>query len=239
MTPGSTDTVPPTAVRCAPPSLHSPASLHCIAERLASHTCTGCAQVPTVRHEMPSVRRRCDACGRALSGPTGAGRPARFCGSACRSAAYRRRRAGIRESADRWPTPRGHLRLQELPAHLAARRATARRRQARERAAARRRAWRRWCVARRRASVLGLLWIEAPPRRSEAAVAALEELAAAAAACAEVRVRGPGAWTPDWAGEVAAARQLAARAAPPHQNRAERRRAARDARKAADRIRSR
>ncbi len=39
------------------------------------------------------------------------GRPARFCGTACRSAAYRRRRQRLAEDAPRWRGPRGRLTL--------------------------------------------------------------------------------------------------------------------------------
>lgn len=186
---------------------------------------------------MTCARRRCDACARPLSSVSGPGRPARFCGTACRSAAYRRRQAGVRETADRWSTPRGHLSLETLAAYVAAQRAAERKRRARERQAVRRRSWRRWCLARWQASKVGLLWPSVVPSPSEAAVAALEEMAAAAAACAGVGVRGPGGSAPDWDHEMTVVRELLAKVTPPHRTRAERRRAERMERKAADRLR--
>ena len=67
--------------------------------------------VDAVRHERAQQhRRRCDSC-RALLQAQGRGRPARFCGSACRSAAYRRRRRGVAETLPRWVASRGRLTL--------------------------------------------------------------------------------------------------------------------------------
>jgi hypothetical protein len=171
-----------------------------------------------------------------LPGASGPGRPARFCGTACRSAAYRRRRAGIRETAERWSNPRGHLALETLAAYVAAQRAAERKRQARKRQAVRRRAWRRWGNARWQASRLGLLWPGLLPNPSEAAVVALEEMAAAAAACAEAGARGPRGSNPDWDHEVTLARELLVNVTPPRRTRAERRRAEREERKAAGRL---
>jgi hypothetical protein len=185
---------------------------------------------------MPPSRRRCDACRRTLPEVPAPGRRARFCGAACRSAAYRRRQAGLRETADRWPHPRGHLSLATLPAWVAAERAAERARRARQRQAARRRSWRRWCIARWRADRLGLLWRGANPAPSDAAVAVLEEMTAAAAACAAVGARNPSGGRPDWEQEVIAAKELLAKVTPPHRSRPERRRGEREERKAAARL---
>src|SRR5450759_243971 len=185
---------------------------------------------------MPPSRRRCNACGRALPAASGAGRTARFCGAACRSAAYRRRQAGLRETADRWPHPRGHLSLATLPAWVAAERAAERARRTRQRQAERRRSWRRRCTARWRADRLGLLWRGANPAPSDAAVAVLEEMTAAAAACAAVGARNPAGSRPDWEQEVIAAKELLAKVTPPHRSRPERRRGEREERKAAARV---
>lgn len=183
-------------------------------------------------------RLRCDACGRVLPVISRPGRPARFCGTSCRSAAYRRRQAGLGETADRWSHPRGHLSLATLAAWVAAERAAERTRRARERQAARRRSWRRWCQARSRASRLDLLWYGASPAPSEAAVIALEEMVAAAVVCTGLGTRSPTGSRPDWDHEVTAAKELLAKVTPPHRSRAERRRSLREERTAASKTAS-
>jgi hypothetical protein len=89
----------------------------------------------------------CAACNVAIDRRSVRGRPPRFCGPACRAAAYRRRRQGQPESLPRWPHPRGQLRLSgadfwKMRRALAGVRATAR--EERARLAAVRRALRRW-----------------------------------------------------------------------------------------------
>ena len=65
---------------------------------------------------MPTRNRtRCVACGAPLERlPRGHGK--RFCGVACRVAAYRRRRQRLAESTPRWERARGRLRLSGLAA---------------------------------------------------------------------------------------------------------------------------
>ena len=65
---------------------------------------------------MPTRKRtRCVACGAPLERvPRGHGK--RFCGAACRVAAYRRRRQRLAESTPRWERARGRLRLSGLAA---------------------------------------------------------------------------------------------------------------------------
>jgi hypothetical protein len=63
----------------------------------------------------PRKPKLCAVCGATLDlQPKGRGK--RFCGVACRMAAYRRRRQGVSEKVPRWVGPRGQLRLSRLPA---------------------------------------------------------------------------------------------------------------------------
>jgi hypothetical protein len=65
-----------------------------------------------VTAKLPS---RCAACkGPLVFQPRGHGK--RFCGVACRVAAYRRRQQGITERTPRWERSRGRLRLSRLHA---------------------------------------------------------------------------------------------------------------------------
>jgi diaminopimelate epimerase len=57
----------------------------------------------------------CAQCGAEL-GSAGRGRPARFCGNACRCAAYRRRQRGLGEDFTRQAGPRGRRRLESMVA---------------------------------------------------------------------------------------------------------------------------
>lgn len=61
----------------------------------------------------PRRVRLCVVCGAALEKPS-RGRMPRFCGVACRMAAYRRRQQGVTEKLPRWERPRGRLRLSRL-----------------------------------------------------------------------------------------------------------------------------
>jgi hypothetical protein len=139
----------------------------------------------------------CAACNVAMEGRSVRGRPPRFCGQACRAAAYRRRRQGQPESLPRWSHPRGQLRLsgadfwetrRNAPAGV---RATAR--EERGRQAAVRRALRHWDSAFANAERLHVL--RGAPAPTPAAVAAWRAIAAAAAECARVQAPG-GPWTP-------------------------------------------
>jgi predicted nucleic acid-binding Zn ribbon protein len=63
----------------------------------------------------PRRPKLCVVCGATLERqPKGRGK--RFCGVACRMAAYRRRRQGVTEKMPRWEGPRGRLRLSRLRA---------------------------------------------------------------------------------------------------------------------------
>jgi hypothetical protein len=64
----------------------------------------------------------------------------------------------------------------------------------------------------------------------------LEEMTAAAAACAAVGARNPSGGRPDWEQEVIAAKELLAKVTPPHRSRPERRRGEREERKAAAKV---
>jgi hypothetical protein len=55
----------------------------------------------------------CGQCGAEL-GSGRRGRPARFCGNACRCAAYRRRQRGLEEDFTRQAGPRGRRRLESM-----------------------------------------------------------------------------------------------------------------------------
>ena len=79
------------------------------------------------------LRLRCASC-RGRLALRARGRPARFCGTACRSAAYRRRRQRLAEDAPRWRGPRGRLTLRNARTWRA-RLAALMRRRARQRAA--------------------------------------------------------------------------------------------------------
>ena len=57
--------------------------------------------------------RLCVVCGSPLEKPS-RGRMPRFCGVACRMAAYRRRRQKLSEKMPRWEGPQGRLRLSRL-----------------------------------------------------------------------------------------------------------------------------
>ena len=139
----------------------------------------------------------CAACNVAMERRSVRGRPPRFCGEACRAAAYRRRRQGQPESLPRWPHARGQLRLsganfwERRRDALAGVRATAREERARQ--AAVRRALRHWDSAFAAAERLHVL--RGAPAPTPAAVAAWRAIAAAAAECARVQAPG-GPWTP-------------------------------------------
>ena len=165
-----------------------------------------------------------------MEGRSVRGRPPRFCGAACRAAAYRRRRQGQPESLPRWPHARGQLRLsgadfwetrRDAPAGV---RATAREERARQ--AAVRRALRRWDSAFATAERLHVL--RGAPAPTPAAVAAWREIAAAAAECARVQAPG-GPWTPVQESAERAVVLLTS----PHLTRAEHRRRQREERKRA------
>ena len=175
----------------------------------------------------------CAACGEPLRPGTIRGRPARFCGQACRAAAYRRRRQGQPELLPRWPHPRGQLRLsgadfwetrRDAPAGV---RATAREERARQ--AAVRRALRLWDRAFAAAERLHVL--RGAPAPTRAAVAAWREIAAAAAECARVQAPG-GPWTPV---QESAERAMVLLTSP-HLTRADHRRRQREERKRAQRL---
>jgi len=55
----------------------------------------------------------CGQCGAELDGSS-RGRPSRFCGNACRCAAYRRRQRGLPEAFARQPGPLGRRRLEAV-----------------------------------------------------------------------------------------------------------------------------
>lgn len=61
------------------------------------------------------MERQCVVCAAPLTLPP-KGRIPRFCGVACRMAAYRRRRQQLPEQTPRWTRPRGKLRLSRLEA---------------------------------------------------------------------------------------------------------------------------
>jgi hypothetical protein len=161
------------------------------------------------------------------------GRPPRFCGQACRAAAYRRRRQAQPESLPRWPHPRGQLRLsgadfwETRRDTLAGVRATAREERARQ--AAVRRALRRWDSAFANAERLHVL--RGAPAPTPAAVAAWRAIAAAAAECARVQAPG-GPWTPVQESAERAVVLLTS----PHLTRADHRRRQREERKRAKRL---
>jgi hypothetical protein len=174
----------------------------------------------------------CAACNVAIDRRSVLGRPPRFCGPACRAAAYRRRRQRQPESLPRWPHHRGQLRLsgadfwETRRDALAGVRATAREERARQ--AAVRRALRRWDSAFAAAERIHVL--RGAPAPTPAAAAAWREIAAAAAECARVQAPG-GPWTP--------VRESAERSVslltPPHLTRADHRRREREERKLARR----
>jgi hypothetical protein len=183
---------------------------------------------------MPDISQgACAACGEPLRSRTARGRPARFCGQACRAAAYRRRRQGQPESLPRWPHARGQLRLsgagfwETRRDALAGVRATAREERARQ--AAVRRALRRWDSAFAAAERIHVL--RGAPAPTPAAVAAWREIAAAAAECARVQAPG-GPWTP----VQESAERGVVLLTPPHLTRAEHRRRRREERKRAQRL---
>jgi hypothetical protein len=176
---------------------------------------------------------RCAACNVAIHRRSVRGRPPRFCGPACRAAAYRRRRQSQPESLPRWPHPRGQLRLsgadfwetrRDAPAGV---RATAREERARQ--AAVRRALRHWDSAFAAAERLHVL--RGAPAPTPAAVAAWREIAAAAAECARVRAPG-GPWPPV---QESAGRAVVLLTSP-HLTRADHRRRQREERKRAQRL---
>jgi hypothetical protein len=81
----------------------------------ASHTCTKvAARYDNFLLTKPKARL-CVSCGVMLEKPP-RGRMPRFCGAACRMAAYRRRRQKLSEKTPRWDRPRGRLRLSRLQA---------------------------------------------------------------------------------------------------------------------------
>ncbi len=180
-----------------------------------------------------ALHANCAACGEPFRLRATRGRPARFCGPACRAAAYRRRRQGQPESLPRWPHPRGRLRLsgadfwETRRDALAGVRATAREERARQ--AAVRRALRRWDSAFAAAERLHVL--RGAPAPTPAAVAAWREIAAAAAECARVQAPG-GPWTPVQESAERAVVLLTS----PHLTRADHRRRQREERKRAKRL---
>ncbi len=68
--------------------------------------------VALVRHETGYAEfvGLCAQCGAEIAGRS-SGRPARFCGNACRCAAYRRRQRNLPEDLERWSRPRGRSRM--------------------------------------------------------------------------------------------------------------------------------
>ncbi|GAC1345183.1 MAG: hypothetical protein NVSMB29_19300 [Candidatus Dormibacteria bacterium] len=103
-----------------------------------THTLASMLQRVTISVVTPRKPRHCVVCGGALEKPA-RGRMPRFCGVACRMAAYRRRRQGVTERLPRWAGPRGRLRLSRLHAfegEQAARIVAAEQREERRRAAA-------------------------------------------------------------------------------------------------------
>jgi hypothetical protein len=175
----------------------------------------------------------CAACNVAMDRRSVRGRPPRFCGPACRAAAYRRRRQSQPESLPRWPHPRGQLRLSGVDFWetrrdaLAGVRATAREERARQ--AAVRRALRLWDSAFAAAERLHVL--RGAPAPTPAAVAAWRAIAAAAAECARVQAPG-GLWGPVHDGAERAVVLLTGS----HLTRADHRRREREERKRAKRL---
>ncbi len=110
----------------------------------------------------------CAACNVATERRSVRGRPPRFCGPACRTAAYRRRRQRQPESLPRWPHPREQLRLSGADFWETRRDALAdvrdSAREERARQAAVRRALRRWDSAFAAAERIHVLR-GAPPQR--------------------------------------------------------------------------
>jgi hypothetical protein len=176
---------------------------------------------------------QCAACNVVMEGRSVRGRPPRFCGAACRAAAYRRRRQGQAESLPRWRHARGRLRLsgadfwETRRDALAGVRPTAREERARQTAV--RRALRRWDSAYAAAERLNVL--RGAPAPTLAAVAAWREIGAAAAECARVQAPG-GPWTPVQESAERAVVLLRS----PHLTRADHRRRQREERKRAKRL---
>jgi len=176
------------------------------------------------------AERLCAACGNPLPSPSGRGRPPRFCRSACRAAAYRRRQQEEPESLPRWPHPRGCIALSELADWeddcASDRAARGKAREERTERAAKNRAWRRWRHARSVASHLGVLYGGRAP--SPARAAAWQAIADAVAECARLRIPGV-----NWRKEQATAERRVTELTPPHVTRAEYRRQQREERRSA------
>src|SRR5438132_296984 len=164
---------------------------------------------------------RCACCGTRLPPPSATGgQPRRFCSGACRSAGYRRRQRQLPESMLRLPHAQGAVPLSDYYSWLDRQEAHGRERRARRdlraRRVARNRAWRWWRHARAVASRTGALYSGCP---SKAAAAAWRDIAAAAAECARLKVRGV-----RWNSELERAQRKIAELTPPHPTRAEWRR---------------
>jgi hypothetical protein len=168
---------------------------------------------------------RCAACGKRLPRQGGRGRPRRFCGDACRVAAYRRREQELPESFPRWSGPRGQIALEDFAGWDRERRAEAVKQERLRRRRLRDRAERRWQKASAAAEGHGVSTRATKP--SQAAAEACRELAAAAAACAEVGIPGQ-----DWVQLQAQAVRRAEQLTPRGPSRAERRRRQREEAKA-------
>ncbi|MEO8898526.1 MAG: hypothetical protein ABI352_08175, partial [Candidatus Dormibacter sp.] len=163
----------------------------------------------------------CIACGKQIQVCPQRGRPARFCGGACRAAAYRRRQQDEPEWLPRWPHARGTVRLSEAAAWEFEREANelllAAARQKRAHRAAQNRARRRWRHTFAVADRLRVLY--ATPSPSAAAAAAWRDIADAVTECARLKVPGV-----QWQQELADALRRVAELTPPRITRAEWRR---------------
>lgn len=172
----------------------------------------------------------CIARGKQIQGRPGRGRPARFWGGACRSAAYRRRQQDEPEWLPRWPHASGTVRLSEAVAREFEREANelllAAARQKRTHLAAQNRARRRWRHTLAVADRLRVLYATPPP--SAAAAAAWRDIADAVAEC--VRLKVPGVQSQQ---ELADAQRRVAELTPPRITRAVWRRQLREERKVA------
>ena len=184
-------------------------------------------RVWSVKDEIATQQKVCACCGDVFQ-PRQRGRPPRFCGHACRNAAYRRRDQDLPENLPRWER-RGQVAMSELDEWQELRRADAVEREARrlerERLAAQRRAWKAWrhslWMADRRLVRFGT-------RRSFEAVDAWRGILAALQQCRELRVPGV-----RWDLQIKAAEEHLQAVDPTRAPRAERRRHVREARKAA------
>ena len=204
-----------------PASAYTVLTVFASAWRVASHERTVCGVA------RPKL---CAACRQQILKASGRrGHPVRFCGDACRAAAYRRRKQDERESLPRWPHARGTLRLSDAAEwDLAQRKAERIRGEAAEdraRQAAWNRASKQWRHARAVAGHLRVLY--GSPAASVEAQVAWRDIVNAASACARLGVPGV-----DWEQELARAERRAAELEPRHLIRAEHRRRQREERKA-------